>query len=373
MVAALSKPAVTVADLDRTPVRVVRLLRLGLASGVAFAAWKIQWRLGLGKFFTGPGSISRILLLFFVLSNWKNMPGVWTYRIWHAIIYHCFIRKSPKLGPRALFRPMITETHAPLTEIDYNMHKSNSTYFSDLDIARTHLVTHLLRPGLRRLTHNTQTGLVLDEETGRARRGRMGIMLGAVHCSFRREISGYRGYEMWSRVLAWDRKWLYMVTHFVPRGVARPTEYLDVKFGALRTRKGKAAGKDSTGSGTNETADAGAAWEKKIHATAVSKYVFKLGRFTVHPSYILEASEVLPARPGGWRSGPNAVGDEDVDLDDVADDGTWDWKMVEKRRRAGMEFAQQFANLDTLEKWFDGGDGGDGSALGRFGLSAAAW
>ncbi|KAL2758292.1 hypothetical protein ACRALDRAFT_1074948 [Sodiomyces alcalophilus JCM 7366] len=375
MVAASSKSTVTVADLDRTPVRVVRLLRLGLAGGVAFAAWKIQWRWGLERFFTGPGNISRILLLFFVISNWKNMPGVWTYRIWHAIIYHCFIRKSPKLGPRALFRPMIAETHAPLTEIDYNIHKSNSTYFSDLDIARTHLVTHLLRPGLRRLTHNTQSGLVLDEQTGKPRTGRMGIMLGAVHCSFRREITGYRGYEMWTRILSWDRKWLYMVTHFVPSGVARPTEYLDVKFGALRTRKG--TGKDGSATPATATATADpAAWEKKIHATAVSKYVFKLGRFTVNPSYILEASELLPARPGGWRSGPNGVGDEDVDLADVVDDGTWDWKMVEKRRRAGMEFAQQFANLDALGAWFDGGDGGDGgdgSALGRFGLGAASW
>lgn len=266
---------------------------------------------------------------------------------------------------------MISETHAPLTEIDYNIHKSNSTYFSDLDIARTHLVTHLLRPGLRRLTHNAQTGLVMDEQTGKPRRGRMGIMLGAVHCSFRREITGYRGYEMWTRILSWDRKWLYMVTHFVPRGVARPTEYLDVKFGALRTRKGSAT--NTTASSTTNATDPDAAWKSKIHATAVSKYVFKLGRFTVHPSYILEASEVLPARPGGWRGGPNGVGDEDVDLTDVADDGTWDWKMVEKRRRAGMEYAQQFANLDALESWFDGGDGGDGSAVGRFGLGAASW
>ena len=33
-------------------------------------------------------------------------------------------------------------------ETDYNFHKSNSTYFSDLDVARTALVTRLYSPGV---------------------------------------------------------------------------------------------------------------------------------------------------------------------------------------------------------------------------------
>ncbi|KAH7358754.1 hypothetical protein B0T11DRAFT_330512 [Plectosphaerella cucumerina] len=358
MTNAASKPQASLADIDRKPMRIVRLIRLLSAGGAAYAIYKTQWKKVLTNYFTGPGRLSRILMLIFALLNLKNMPFVWTYRLWHAIFFHNFIQKAPVLGPRALFRPMISESHAPIMEIDYNIHKSNSTYFSDLDIARTHMASYLLRTGLRKLDNNLATGLVLDDVTGKPRRGRFGIMLGAVHCSFRREILGYRGYEMWTRVLAWDRKWLYMVTHFVPKGVARPAEYLDTRFGKLRTRTGGA--------------DANTVWKSKIHATAVSKYVFKLGRWTVHPAHILEGSELLPERPGGWRSGPNQVGDE-ADLGEVADDAGWDWKMVEKRRRAGMEFAQQFANLDQLETWFDGADGGDGSALGRFGLQKETW
>jgi hypothetical protein len=36
-----------------------------------------------------------------------------------------------------------------MSEMDYNFHKSNSTYFTDLDIARTHLATAILRKGIR--------------------------------------------------------------------------------------------------------------------------------------------------------------------------------------------------------------------------------
>ncbi|KAI8157251.1 hypothetical protein K4K49_007892 [Colletotrichum sp. SAR 10_70] len=356
MASAIAKATRTEADMDRVPVRVVRFIRLATAGGLAYAAYRIHWRMLLASFFTGPGKISRILMLIFALLNLKNMPFVWTYRVWHAILYHLFIRKSPRLGPRSLFRPVISQSHAPIMEIDYNVHKSNSTYFSDLDVSRTHLCTYLLRPGFRQLTHNATTNLVLDPRSGKPARGSLGIMLGAVHCSFRREITAYAPYEMWSRVLAWDRKWLYIVTHFVPKGTARPTEWLDPKFGGARVRRGPGSNTDSK------------EWEKKIYATGVSKYVFKLGRLTVHPAVALEASELLPQRPGGWQGGENVVGDESVDLSEVQNDNTWDWKMVEKRRREGMVYAQQFANMDDLHGWLDGADGGDGSALGVFGL-----
>ncbi|WQF88213.1 Putative HotDog domain superfamily protein [Colletotrichum destructivum] len=359
MASAVAKATRTEADFDRFPVRVVRFIRLATAGGLAYAAYRIHWRIVLASFFTGPGRISRILMLIFALLNLKNMPFVWTYRIWHAIIYHCFIRKSPRLGPRSLFRPMISQSHAPIMEIDYNIHKSNSTYFADLDVSRTHLCTYLLRPGFRQLTHNATTKLVIDPKSGKPARGPLGIMLGAVHCSFRREITAYSPYEMWSRILSWDRKWLYVVTHFVPRGTARPTEWLDPKFGTAHVRR-----RPSSASGD---ADSTAAWEKKIYATGVSKYVFKIGRLTVHPAVALEASELLPQRPGGWTGGDAGVGDEDVDLSDVADDGAWDWKMVEKRRREGMKYAAAFASMDDLHGWLDGADGGDGSALGKFG------
>ncbi|KAM3469261.1 hypothetical protein MY5147_007187 [Beauveria neobassiana] len=323
-------------------VRVGVPLVLGSAG---YAASRIDWKTAVRTFLTGPGRTSRVLLLVFVLFNMKNMPFVWTYRIFYPIIHHNVIRPAPELGPRALYRHIITRTRAPLLEIDYNLHKSNSTYFADLDSSRTQLVSYLCRAGLAKLSSNPRVQIVLDPTTGRAAAGTLGIMLGSVSCSFKREIGAYRSYEMWSRILCWDRKWAYIVTHFVPTGVARPTEWLDPGFAGYRVRRGT---------------DASGGWETKIHATAISKYVFKLGRLTVHPAVVFEASGLLPTRPGGWISGENQLGDESVDLShvDLEADGEWTWQRVEASRRQGMETAHHVQELESLHDTFDGGTNG---------------
>ncbi|KND86359.1 Uncharacterized protein TOPH_09026 [Tolypocladium ophioglossoides CBS 100239] len=329
----------------------IRILAPLAVGSAGYAAWRVNWPVVTRSFLTGPGRTSRILLFLFVILNWKNLPFAWTYRVFYAIIYHNIVRKSPQLAPRALFKPMISETRSPLLEIDYNLHKSNSTYFTDLDVSRTHLVGFLCRPALRKLAHNPQTKVVLDPATGRPVKGSMGIMLGAVSCSFKREIGAYKSYELWSRVLSWDRKWMYIVTHFVPKGSAKPTEWLDPRFGRVKKRG---------------PSDAMGGWEKKIHATAISKYVFKLGRFTVHPAIVLSESGLLPERTGGWTSGEGQLGDETADVSavDLAKDGEWDWQRIEAQRRKGMELATQFQGLDDSHALFDGGSYG---ALGKFG------
>lgn len=272
------------------------------------------------------------------------------------------------------------------------MHKSNSTYFSDLDVSRSHLVTALLGKGFRAVAANARTHLVHDRE-GRIVQGPVGIGLGAVFCSFRREIAPYAGYEMWTRVLAWDRKWLYIVTHFVVAGKVKPTGW-DWKprwwsFGSVRGRRAVAgatvaeksgsSGESTNGSATGHVANGHAVssvgllppdLDKHVIATAISKYVFKLGRFTVHPAIVIEASGLLPERLGeGWRGGESGVGTPD-DLGDVegidSAGGEWDWRRTEYERRRGMAYAEHFAALDGTGSVFDGGEDG---ALGRWALS----
>lgn len=334
------------------------LLPLGVgAAGVAgVSLLHIDLKTIATNFVTGPGRTSRILLALFVITNYKNMPFVWTYRVWAAIIrnYIPFLQ-PPAKTPRMLFHFSITSTYNSLLETDYNLHKSNATYFTDLDIARTQCVTFLLRDGLNAISANAKTKAAVTPD-GTVAKGGMGIGLGGVFCSFKKEVGPFQGYETWTRILAWDRKWLYIVTYFVVKGKVRPTAWDSGSkswFGPLRTRRAAAA--------EGETQD----FQKYVIATAISKYVFKVGRFTVNPSILMEHSGLLPERPGGWRSGADEVGDEtqDVGVVDLSADAEWDWKRVEGQRREGMKFAEKFAALDGVTGLFDGGEDG---ALGRF-------
>jgi hypothetical protein len=245
-------------------------------------------------------------------------------------------------GAQALFQPVIITSYSPLLEIDCNMHKSNSTFFTDLDVSRAHLIAALFRPIL------SITGLG----------GRLGIALGATACNFRREIKAYQGYEVWSRVLTWDEKWLYIVSHFVQRGLSKKTQY------TLQRDSGP------TGKRTSEPKMPDS---KRLFATAISKYVFKEGRITVAPDQVLRQLHLLPDEPtqNGLAKSENilqvtAEGKRDEDntkkfphvLSSISievDDGTnWDFGRVELERDRGLQIANSFASLDRLDDVFTG-------------------
>ncbi|KAK6584033.1 hypothetical protein PZA11_003763 [Diplocarpon coronariae] len=348
---------------------------------VGAGASQISIRRFLANTFTGPGSYSRMLATLIVLLNLKNAPFAWhvrlppparretrqlantvcgsQFRVFNSILKHCLFtlpRIPPSLAPSTIFLPVITSSHAPLTECDYNMHKSNSTYFSDLDVTRSHLVCALLQPGIDALQHNAQNKLVLDAG-GKPVRGRWSIMLGGVMCSFKREIGIYQRYEMWSRLLCWDRKWVYVLTHFVKKGTVKPSAYIlgdGSWFGQGYTAvKGEGKGTDVD--------------EKAIFASAIGKYVIKLGRLTVHPEVSLNASGLLPDKPGGWHtmapSGESTPQSLDVEESEAGESNEWDWKRVERENRRGLKYAENFAALDGLHQEFTGSQR---PALGRY-------
>lgn len=204
------------------------------------------------------------------------------------------------------------------------------------------------------IARNAQHQRVRDKD-GNLVHGSFGIGLGAVFCSFRKEIGPLQGYEMWSRILAWDRKWLYIVTHFVVKGKVRPTAWDGRRMGPTRGRVQRA---DGSGEGEVD-------FSKYVCATAISKYVFKLGRFTVHPALVVDAAGLLPERPGqGWYGGETGTGTPE-ELGDLDEAGEWDWRRVEAERRKGLEYAEHFAALDGANTLFDGGEDG---AVGSFPL-----
>jgi hypothetical protein len=384
-----------------------------------------------------------------------------------------------------------------MLETDYNFHKSNSTYFTDLDISRVHLVTALLRKGIRgigkypenkgdvgwsiantsraagkrrsegkeeekeeemihsketkaqksvahlsinpfgtsavdsglntparsRTPEPTQTsfpaGVTSPPSTSTpassskhpplteeqwwheaTKPGNLLIALGGNSCHYHREIPPYQRFEIWSRVLCWDRKWIYIVSHFVEAGAFKPKAYILQPW-----RNKNVVIKEEQTSKKELTEEEKLMIRRKIYATSISKYVVKKGRLTIPPELVLLRSEMLPARPPGapstfftgsndgtpppsnpasrdspssssnGKTGDKASGSSEgsektLDLLEEslfpsegsgADD--WTWEKVESIRQRGLKLCQMFDGLDGLRDMFDPGEEG---AMGRF-------
>ncbi|KAK2745279.1 hypothetical protein FQN57_003974 [Myotisia sp. PD_48] len=273
------------------------------------------------------------------------------YHLYSRIRFH---KHNPELEMRGpskeihpAFAPASLMSRTSLWETDYNLHKSNSTYFSDLDISRTVLVTDLYTPGMELVRREMEKEV--DRHGKRKYPGRITVMLGSVYCCFKKEIKPYEKYEMQSKIVAWDEKWAYIMTFF------------------LRPSKRKSQ-------------------PKTLLAVGVSKYVVKKGRMTVRPERVLRASGLLPPRPIGQEESPSpattletpASGEgidtgesmdepllrqvltltEDADIDqavldnkkkfeDSAKSSGWDWHKIEQERLRGMSVVRAFVDIDA--------------------------
>ncbi|KIX09733.1 uncharacterized protein Z518_00814 [Rhinocladiella mackenziei CBS 650.93] len=208
----------------------------------------------------------RTVALVFALINLKALPLAWHFRLFYHMFTNWYTQarvpstikanaESNKM--HALFGSVSIFSHSPFLEIDYNLHKSNSTYFTDLDESRTALMTKVLIPSLKQGAKN------LEKE---GHKGRLGVVLGSVHTSFHREIKPYERYEVRSRVLGWDKKWIVIGSWFI-----RPAQ----------SERGK----------------------EVVLASALSKYVVKKGRFTVSPERCFMTAGWLPPKPENCNSG----------------------------------------------------------------------
>ncbi|KAJ5766133.1 uncharacterized protein N7511_003749 [Penicillium nucicola] len=295
----------------------------------------------------------KCLLTVFLVVNIKNLPLVFHYRIFRPIIQNVFKKKSRhqlisiQHGNKTLplaFLPCITTTYTPMLEADYNLHKSNSTYFTDLDASRSHLLSTLCYSGIP----------IVDQElAAEGKSGMLAAIIGSVTTSFKKEIRIFQQYEVWSRILTWDQKWLYIVTHFVQKGsvkhqclvagtVMLSGEHVCAKCGGA----GRDGGKPGAG--------------PVVFATSVSKYVFKKGRFTVAPERLLKASGLL----GGDKMGSEDFAKHREDTDGTTTIG----QVVENERLQGLKYAHAWNELESLHSEFVGQtEKGDSvPAIGRF-------
>ncbi|PNP61425.1 hypothetical protein FNYG_13820 [Fusarium nygamai] len=106
------------------------------------------------------------------------------------------------------------------------------------------------------------------------------MILGGTTCTWRKEIKPYARYELRTRVLSWDEKWLYVVTHFVKFGVFRPTEFVLQPKKMSKTAKGH----------DKEEVD----MLKSVYASSVARYVFKNNGRTIPLEEALRKCNLLP-------------------------------------------------------------------------------
>ncbi|KAH7166546.1 hypothetical protein EDB81DRAFT_919033 [Dactylonectria macrodidyma] len=239
------------------------------------------------------------------LLNWKT---AFLIRFLRALIRRLTdSAPTENLSPRCLFLPAISSTRSPLLECDYNMHKSNSTYFTDLDISRGNFSLILFRKPFNPFPGPDHFIMIL----------------GAAQCVWRKEILPYQPYELWTRVLSWDEKWIYLVSHFVKPGLFKPTEY-------LMQSNPRVSGKNVKKEGPKDR-------QKAVYASSVARYVFKNQKRTVPPEQVLRECGLLPE-------------DEEA------------LKEVERLRLKWLDTAQLKCGWDTVHDLFEPGD----AALGRF-------
>jgi len=321
------------------------------------------------------GNMWKIALAAIALANFKNLPGIWHVRVLRGILYQLYLQPTPQ-PPKHLFSAMITKSRNTFYDCDYNLHKSNSTYFADLDVARAHTVGCLIRTGLTRLNRGDEEGL--PEEVRKAK-GSYYVALGAVSCFFQRQIEPLQAFEIHTRVLSWDRKWLYLVSHIVKKGAVKPECYVLQPW-----KKGKALKPGEVRVKDEEL-------RKHIFATSVARYCFKKGRLTINPEIVLERSRLLPKRPEGIRLPPRGESEiatpastvatpaadggesnpetvvakaseelgefvESVGKEGEEADEAWTWDDMEKERLRGLTTASHFDRLSAAHNELKGGE-----------------
>ncbi|CUS23874.1 LAQU0S12e01970g1_1 [Lachancea quebecensis] len=148
----------------------------------------------------------KLLGLITLLSTYKSLPGAYFVRFYAYVLRNLGLPmllgkktktiaqlQSQELG---CFSYTSLKTYASLFECDFYLHKSNSTYFEELDISRTDLMTKIFQK------------LFLDSK-------RMPyVPVANVFTNFLKEIKPFQPYEVRSCIFCWDEKWIYILSRF---------------------------------------------------------------------------------------------------------------------------------------------------------------
>lgn len=171
-----------------------------------------------------------------LVSSYKYLPFAYQFRFWRLPLWFMYMR-SPQ-GPPRPFQVVTRPTYCCALECDlFGFHKTNSSYFVELDLARTHAMLKAFHAYF--WSHRAY------------------VPLAEITTHFLKEIGPYEKYNVATRIVAVGEKWVYLVSLFVTAGKGG----VQVKLGDTHSR---------------------------VHAVSVGKLVFKDGRKTINPSLILE-------------------------------------------------------------------------------------
>lgn len=153
--------------------------------------------------------LSSVFLITAVVYNRKSIPIYWHVRFLGSFIYEAFL-KPHSLPEGVVWQTTVrTGLYSPFGECDILGHKSNSTYFADLDIARTQHFCRLMNHGIRsrhviQLAARATLQQALDGEADAVQSrapGGIGFALGGVATHFHREIKPYERFDIHTRIL----------------------------------------------------------------------------------------------------------------------------------------------------------------------------
>ena len=149
----------------------------------------------------------KILVAVFLLINYKALPLVYYVRFYTQLLKHVLIpyykygAKNPLIAKlqkdtHGVFSTTVLHTYNSLFETDMYMHKNNGTYFVDMDIARTELMSKIF----------VKSWMTCKKWPI--------VPVGSIHAIFKKEIKPLQKYTIESNILCWDEKWIYVICKF---------------------------------------------------------------------------------------------------------------------------------------------------------------
>ncbi|KAH3670854.1 hypothetical protein WICMUC_004823 [Wickerhamomyces mucosus] len=146
----------------------------------------------------------KYLFFVFAISTYKSLPGAYYFRIYWVFLKNLYLyRLFPqfKYNVNNVFQTQELHSYNSPLECDFYLHKSNSCYVEELDIARSELMTSNLQRFFTE--YETKSGQFPF------------VPVASIWTSFKKEIKPFERYSIKSKIAAWDEKWIFILSKFV--------------------------------------------------------------------------------------------------------------------------------------------------------------